>query len=491
VRNTARTSLRARVLVTTCLVVAAALTVMGAAGTVLFRHYLVGRTDAQLRSFASNTSRFSTLPAHPQPPPRQYRAGPALPSAFIIEVVTTNGHIERVVQAGLHGQIEDPLPQVPVTQLKATSVPFTVESGAHSWRAIVVPRQDKRYTVVAVSLDNVLPAVARLTTIDFLAGLVALISLMVIGFWLVSASLAPLRAIERTARSIAGGDLSRRVPEGPPRTEVGQLAQAFNQMLGQIESAYHARAEGERKAQLSEERMRRFIADASHELRTPLTSIRGFADFYAQQGECADEHATAHMMARIRAESKRMSALVDDLLLLAHLDEERDLVLSPVDLSSLAADAVHDFRTLQPARATGLRADQDPVVVNADEARIRQVIGNLLGNAQRHTPPGTAVDVTVQSEGTEAHLAVADSGPGMAPHDAELVFERFYRVDPARGPAAAKSSGNGGSGAGLGLSIVSALVTAHGGRVGVDANLGQGCVFHVWLPLAPLEKEIL
>jgi two-component system OmpR family sensor kinase len=483
-----KTSLRVRVLVATCLVVAAALTVMGAAGTVLFRHYLIGRTDAQLRSFASNNERFRTLPAHPQPPPREYRPGPSLPSPFIIEVVAGNGHIDRTVQAGLHGQIADPLPQVPAADLKAISTPFTIVSGGHQWRAIVVSRPDKEYTVVAVSLDSVLPAVARLTMIDFLAGLVALISLMVIGFWLVSASLAPLRAIERTARSIAGGDLSRRVPAGPPRTEVGQLAQAFNQMLGQIESAYHARAEGERKAQLSEERMRRFIADASHELRTPLTSIRGFADFHAQQGESADPHATAHMMARIRAESERMSALVDDLLLLAHLDEERDLMLSPVDLSSLAADAVHDFRTLQPARATALNAASDPVVINADEQRIRQVIGNLLGNAHRHTPPGTAVDVTVQSEGSEAHLAVADSGPGMAPHEAERVFERFYRADPARSPTAAKSNG---SGAGLGLSIVSALVTAHGGRVGVDANPGQGCVFHVWLPLVALEKEIL
>jgi len=487
-----KTSLRVRVLVATCLVVATALTVMGAAGTVLFRHYLIGRTDAQLRSFASNNERFRTLPAHPQPPPRQYRPGPALPSPFVIEVVASNGHIDRTVQAGLHGQIADPLPQVPASDLKAISTPFTVVSGGHQWRAIVVSRPDKEYTVVAVSLDSVLPAVARLTLIDFLAGLVALISLMAIGFWLVSASLAPLRTIERTARSIAGGDLSRRVPEGPPRTEVGQLAQAFNQMLGQIESAYLARAEGERKAQLSEERMRRFIADASHELRTPLTSIRGFADFYAQQGESADPEITAHMMARIRSESIRMSALVDDLLLLAHLDEERDLMLSPVDLSSLAADAVHDFRAAAPARKTALSADPDPVVINADEARIRQVIGNLLGNAQRHTPPGTAVDVTVQSEGSEAHLAVADSGPGMAPHDAERVFERFYRADPARSPARSPAAPQStGSGAGLGLSIVSALVTAHGGRVGVDTNLGQGCVFHVWLPLVALEKEML
>jgi two-component system, OmpR family, sensor kinase len=497
VKITMKASLRARVLLTTCLVVAVALTVMGFAGTVLFRHYLMDRTDAQLQSFASNSARFRSLPAHPPPEPpaqAQARSGdPALPSAFLVEVVSSAGHIERVIRTGLHGEVEDPLPQVPAGDLRsasdAVSTPVTVVSGSHSWRALVLPRPDKQYTVVAVSLDNVLPAVARLTLIDFLAGLVALVLLMVFGFWLVSASLAPLRGIERTAESIAGGDLSRRVPPAPLRTEIGRLSSAFNTMLGQVETAYRARADGEQRAQLSEERMRRFIADASHELRTPLTSIRGFADFYAQRGDEAGKEETKRMMSRIRSEAERMSALVDDLLLLAHLDEQRELALCPVDLSSLAADAVHDFRAVQPGRATGLTAEPEPVVVNVDEARIRQVIGNLLGNAMQHTPAGTPVDVTVRAEGSEAHLAVADHGPGMAQDDAERVFERFYRADPARGrlcqPQDGGPPGNGaGSGAGLGLSIVSALVTAHGGRVHVDADPGMGCVFHVWLPLA-------
>jgi two-component system OmpR family sensor kinase len=486
VKITMKTSLRARVLITTCVVVAVALTVMGFAGTVLFRHYLMNRTDAQLQSFASNSARFRSLPANPPPePPAQARFGsPELPSAFLVEVVSSAGHIERVIRAALHGEVQDPLPQVPASELQsagdAVSAPFTVVSGSHSWRALVLPRPDKQYTVVAVSLDNVLPAVARLTMIDFLAGLVALVLLMISGFWLVSASLAPLRGIERTAESIAGGDLSRRVQRAPLRTEIGRLSAAFNTMLGQVEAAYRARADGEQRAQLSEERMRRFIADASHELRTPLTSIRGFADLYAQHPDAADREETKRMMSRISSEAERMSALVDDLLLLAHLDEQRELALCPVDLSSLAADAVHDLRAVQPGRATGLTAEPEPVVVNVDEARIRQVIGNLLGNAMQHTPAGTPVDVTVCAEVSEAHLAVADQGPGMARGDAERVFERFYRADPARG----RTGTGAGSGAGLGLSIVSALVTAHGGRVGVDADPGKGCVFHVWLPLA-------
>jgi signal transduction histidine kinase len=303
----------------------------------------------------------------------------------------------------------------------------------------------------------------------------------VTGFWLIRASLAPLRHIERTAESIAAGDLSRRVPDYRPRTEVGRLAAALNTMLGRIEAAYRARAEGELRAQGSQERMRQFVADASHELRTPLTSIRGFADFHAQQGNAADRAETNRLMGRIRQEATRMGKLVDDLLLLAHLDEQRALDLRPVDLSSLAADAVQDLRILHPGRRLAMRAEPEPVIVNADEARVRQVIANLLSNALHHTPPGTPIDVSVRVGSGEARLTVADEGPGMSQWQAERVFERFYRGDPAR------SRASGGSG--LGLSIVAALVSAHGGRSGVDTAPGHGCSFHIWLPLAAYEPE--
>jgi two-component system OmpR family sensor kinase len=334
---------------------------------------------------------------------------------------------------------------------------------------------------VGVSLDNILPVVSQLAMIELLAALAALTLLVVIGARLVSVSLRPLDDIERTAVSIAGGDLSRRVRGYRLSTEVGRLSAALNTMLGHIETAYRARAEGEAKAQDSQERMRQFVADASHELRTPLTSIRGFADFYEQRGEDMDRETTDRLMSRIRQESIRMTALVDDMLLLARLDEHRELDLAPVDLGSLAADAVHDFRALHQDRSLTLETEPDPVVIAADEARIRQVIGNLLSNAMRHTPDGTPVRVAVCCDTDLAHLSVADEGPGMTAEQAAHAFERFYRADSSR----TRASG----GAGLGLSIVAALVNAHGGRADVTTEPGQGCVFHVWLPLAAANLE--
>jgi two-component system OmpR family sensor kinase len=472
-------SLRTRVLIATSLVVAAALAIMGFAGTFLVHTYLISRDDAQLRAFAALTAKSHALPPRPLPsrPPRP--GDMPLPSAFLIEIVSRGGSIEDVVRTGFHGQ--GPAPRLAANQLRVTTTPFTVQTGSHAWRVMVQTLPGHRYGVVALSLDNILPVVGQLARIELLAGLIALVLFMVTGFWLIRASLAPLSDIERTAKSIAAGDLSRRVTDYRPRTEVGRLAAALNTMLGRIETAYRARAEGEARAQGSEERMRQFVADASHELRTPLTSIRGFADFHAQQGDAADRAETNQLMSRIRQEATRMGNLVDDLLLLAHLDEQRALDLRPVDLSSLAADAVHDLQILHPDRRLAMRAESEPVIVNADEARVRQVIANLLSNALHHTPPGTPIDVSVRFGSGEAHLTVADQGPGMSQRQAERVFERFYRADPARSPA------SGGSG--LGLSIVAALVSAHGGRAEVDTVPGRGCVFHIWLPLAANEPE--
>jgi two-component system, OmpR family, sensor kinase len=478
-------SLRTRVLVTICLVVAAALAVMGTAGTVLLRGYLIGRADTQLQTFAAGAGRFHpplTPDSSAQAAGNQPRAdAPELPSAFLVEQVSGDGHVDRVLRAPLGGQDAGPVLQVPAGQLKATSSPFTVQSGSHAWRVLVLSRGGGQFTVAGVSLDNILPVVSRLELIEFLAALAALALLIVIGARLVSGSLRPLDNIERTAVSIAGGDLSRRVRGYRVGTEVGRLSAALNTMLGHIETAYRARAEGEAKATDSQQRMRQFVADASHELRTPLTSIRGFADFYAQRGDDMDRETMDRMMNRIRQESVRMTTLVDDMLLLARLDEHRDLDLAPVDLGSLAADAVHDFGALHQDRSLTLSTDPEPVIVLADEARIRQVIGNLLSNAMRHTAAGTPVTVSVACSDGRAHLSVADEGPGMTAEQAARAFERFYRADPSR----ARASG----GAGLGLSIVTALVSAHGGWADVTTEPGQGCVFHVWLPLAAAKLE--
>jgi len=310
--------------------------------------------------------------------------------------------------------------------------------------------------------------------------------LVVLGVWVVRASLRPLAAVEETAGAIATGDLSRRVPEGDPRTEMGRLGRSLNTMLGQIEAAFGARAESEAAARRSEEtalrseeRMRRFIADASHELRTPLTAIRGFAEFY-RQGAARSPAELDRLIGRIEETASRMGLLVEDLLLLARLDRQRPIERRPVDLLAVAADSVQEARVLAPDRKIDLSVEGGLAYqVRGDEPRLRQVLGNLLANAIAHTPEGTPVEVRL-APGTlrgapAALVAVADQGPGLSPEQAERVFERFYRADEAR------SRDYGG--AGLGLAIVAALVAAHDGVVEADSTPGEGATFRVVLPL--------
>jgi two-component system, OmpR family, sensor kinase len=284
--------------------------------------------------------------------------------------------------------------------------------------------------------------------------------------------------VEQTAEAIAAGDLTRRVPEADPRTEVGGLSMALNTMLGQIETAFDERRASEEAALASEERMRRFVADASHELRTPLTSIRGFAELHRQSGGADDN------VGRIEHHATRMGLLVDDLLLLARMDQQRPLEKKPVDLLALATDALIDARVTAHDHKLRLRTqggdgddDVEPAVVLGDETRLRQVLQNLITNALIHTPAGTEVTVFVGTEGREAVLEVSDNGPGMTEEDAGRVFERFYRLERSRTRVVS------GSGSGLGLSIVSALVAAHGGTVTLRTAPGKGAAFRVTLPL--------
>jgi two-component system OmpR family sensor kinase len=320
----------------------------------------------------------------------------------------------------------------------------------------------------------------------------------------VRASLRPLVDIEETAGEIAEGHLNRRVLEGDPRTEIGSLGRSLNSMLDQIETAFHAREESEAAAHQSEERMRRFIADASHELRTPLTAIRGFAEYYRQRGGLVkrwdkDQPAAPgpqggllpddldRIMQRLEKEAARMGLLVEDLLLLARMDQQRPLARQPIDLLSLAADAVHDARLLAPSRTIELSVQRGAAfLVTGDEPRLRQVIGNLMSNALTHTPDGTPIEVLIGSGTLDPRvpgsppavtLDVTDHGPGMSTEQAQRAFERFYRADQARTRA------TGGSG--LGLAIVNALVVAHGGVASVRTAPDRGATFRIALPLAP------
>jgi two-component system OmpR family sensor kinase len=294
-----------------------------------------------------------------------------------------------------------------------------------------------------------------------------LVLLAGVGWFWVRAGLRPLRDIETTAAAIAGGDLSRRVPyTAAPGTEVGRLTTSLNGMLAQIESAVAARTR-------SEERLRRFVADASHELRTPLAGITGFAQLYRMGGT---EIGAA--MDRIERESSRLTTLVDDLLLLAQLDERGlELNRQPMDLRTLAADAMHDLRALDPTRPvtlTGLASipEPSPAPIEGDEARLRQVVSNLVGNAVAHTPAGTPVRIGVGTHDGRAVLEVSDAGPGLPPEQARQVFDRFYRADTSR-------ARDHGGGAGLGLAIAWSLVTAHDGRIEVDTTPGEGATFRI------------
>jgi len=358
---------------------------------------------------------------------------------------------------------------------------FTVRSqdGSTSWRMVAVELPDGSVALLGSDLAGDQRVIGRLVRIEVVVGLIVLTVLGAAGYVLVRNSLRPLAEVEGTARAIAGGDLSRRVPVGDERTEVGRLSLALNGMLSRIESAFRAQQASEEQARGSENRMRRFVADASHELRTPLTSIRGFAELY-RQGAVRSDEEVRRLMERIEAEGSRMGVLTEELLLLARLDQQRPLTLSPVDLAAVAGDAVHDARAVQPDRPISLHLDEsltDVPVVIGDEGRLRQVVGNLVSNALTHTPPDVRVTVTVSEAADDPDvlvLRVADEGPGMDLGDAERAFERFYRADASRNRSA--------GGTGLGLAIVSSLVTAHGGSVDLATAPGEGAVFTVRLP---------
>ena len=473
-----RVPLRVRLVAALVALGALALTATGVAAATALRTSLVARVDSQLGSFADRALRDGI-------DPRERRGDPQLPSAFFVAIVYPDGQLAGTVFQPLHrDQARPALPRLGAADVaRRADRPFTVDAagpGGHRWQVLARPLPDgSGAVVVALSLDDVDSTVGQLLLITLVVSSAVLLLLAVGGYLVVRSSLRPLEEVEHTAEAIAAGDLSRRVPDRDPRTEVGRLGRSLNAMLGQIEAAFHAREQSEAGARRSEERMRQFVADASHELRTPLASIRGFAELY-RQGAVPQQSDVERVMRRIEDEAVRMGLLVEDLLLLARVDQQRPLEFAPVDLLAVAADAVHDARAVAPDRnveAELLPSDRPPVVLG-DDARLRQVAANLVSNALTHTPPDAAVRVrigTLAGPQPQAVFEVADEGPGLAPEEAARVFERFYRADPSR----TRSSG----GSGLGLSIVAALVAAHGGTVDVRTAPGRGAVFRVLLPL--------
>jgi two-component system OmpR family sensor kinase len=534
-RLSGRTPIRVKIIAALLALVIIALAIISTVSLAVFRNYLQGQADTQLTTLYNSTiSNMRPQSLFGQPVTRIF--GSYAPPE-LVEVLNAHGQVltpTGPAGAGLAG------PNVPTSKAwlsahsgQRTTVPAL--SGDDNWRVITREFSNAVISnpftgsssspqtvvlVVGIDLGSVNTTLGWLARIDLLVSVIIVVALAVVGVAIVRASLRPLDDIEQTARAIAAGDLSRRVPDLDPRTEVGRLGRSLNRMLAQIESSFQARTRSEAAARRSEERMRQFVADASHELRTPLTAMRGYAEYYRQRGGVQDDPAppaeasngTAaaaepaslpgapgadatlngtgqlsgadldRIMQRVEQESARMGVLVEDMLLLARLDQQRPLERRPVDLLTLAADAVQDARIIAPDRSIELSVGSATAfLVLGDEVRLRQVIGNLMSNALTHTPDGTPVTVRILAGPREPVpsivLEVTDHGPGLSADQAERVFERFYRADQARTRKA--------GGTGLGLAIVAALVAAHGGTVALRTAPGEGATFRVTLPLAP------
>lgn len=483
-----RFSLRVRLLVITTALLLAGLSLISALLSERLERYQLDRIDDTLRSFTDLASHASAAP-----PPELGAAtelfGPALDllGAPYLVYLDADGDLTRDLRApGLDDAAPPTLDELAAVPADGEVVDLPGADGAESsagptrWRAVARSTTGWDGTVVAAAplaeSDATIDALRRSSV---LSGAVLLVLLTAVGWLALGRGLRPLRQIEHTAAAIAGGDLTRRVPDlAPPGTEIGHLAGSLNTMLGQLEQAFADRA-------ASETRMRDFVWDVSHELRTPLFGIKGSTELY-QMGALPERTDVDEAMRRINREATRLAALTEDLLVLAQLDEAPDqLDRTPMDLRTLASEGRLDVRALDPTCPVELTGPDGlgppgPAPVRADEARLRQVVTNLVGNAVAHTPPGTPVRIGVGTAGGRAVLEVADDGPGMTTEQAERAFDRFYRADRSR-------NREGGAGAGLGLAIVRSIARAHGGDVELDTTLGGGARFRLTLPLADAE----
>jgi two-component system OmpR family sensor kinase len=477
-----RRSLRARLLLAVFALAAVALLAADGATYLSLRSFLFDRVDTSLEAGHVQVEQAALgdgddRRALTQPQSSEGRP-PAAAGVDWYEVRTLGG---RVIASGFLLGVGGPAPSLPAHLAPPTQIErhgpgservayFTVGTrageGSYRVRESIDPDFPSRVLLIASSLRSVFATLNRLLLIEGLVTIGALLGIALLGVWVVRLGLRPLQAIEATAATIAAGDLSERVERADPDTEVGRLGLSLNAMLGQIEAAFSAR-------ERSEARLRRFVADASHELRTPLAAVRAYAELF-ERGAARRPEDLARSMSGITREAERMSLLVEDLLLLARLDEGRPLESEPVDLAVVVAEAVDAARVVEPGRPVEVATE--PAVVIGDRARLRQILDNLLGNVRTHTPPATPVSITVRRAGERIELRVADRGPGLTEDQAAHVFERFYRIDDSR----TRASG----GVGLGLSIVTAIAHALGGSAHAEATPGGGATFVVSLPPA-------
>ncbi len=393
-----------------------------------------------------------------------------VPTTMSVTLLNPSGKVVGVIGGDLNTQAITNFVTgfTPAVVASHKNQPFTIEAPGADFRVLarILPSA-LGSVVVAQSMDNIDQTVHRLQILFIFIGLIALLLIALASRKVIDIGLRPLEAVEVTAESIAGGNLSARLPSAKPDTEVGRLVGSLNTMLARIEEAFAART-------ASENRLRRFVADASHELRTPLTAIRGFAELH-RQGAVQGEQETKDLIARIEKESLRMGSLVEDLLLLARLDQAREMSKDPVNISTTVKEAVESARAAGPNHPITLNAPEEEIYVLGDANRIHQVVANLLANARIHTPLGTPIEVSLAQSDVGTTVSVSDKGPGLTASDQERIFERFYRADPSR----ARTSVDG---SGLGLSIVDAVMHAHGGNVSVTSTLGDGATFTLFFP---------
>jgi two-component system OmpR family sensor kinase len=477
--------LRARLVAIISLLLAAGLGIAGVLTTTVVSNFLVEQVDDELHT--------ASVDLNPVLLSLQSDVPQALPSNYYVQITYENGEVKVL---GLEAVTRFGRPDLPAMTLEEAEQsggkPFTVPAvtdaaGSESWRVVALPvrvRATGEPAVVQVSL----PLVGMDKTVSILTRTLVMSGLGIVllggltAWVLVERSLRSLRSVEHTAAQIAGGDLSQRVPEAPAGTEMGSLAASLNAMLTQIERAFAAQ-------EASEVRMRQFVSDASHELRTPVATIRGYGELY-RMGALDTTDKVDDTMLRIEDAARRMGALVNDLLVLARLDEGRPVAREDVDLVALAQASVQDLHALDPTREVALvplvadAGEDDPagripetLVVEGDSDRLRQVVTNLIGNVARHTPAGTPAEIAlgVRQDDGVAVLEVRDHGPGLTEEQGRRVFERFYRADSSR----TRESG----GSGLGMAIVAAIVGAHGGHVEVTPTEGGGLTVRVTLPL--------
>jgi two-component system OmpR family sensor kinase len=474
-------SLRARLLSGVLAMTAVGLIAAGGGTYLALRSFLLDRVDQQLMAARAAVGR--GLRQSPTSTIDTTTLDHVAPPVAFAEVRDAGGRVVALhVASSLSGS--SPQPRLPAvlhpppaprgrvpSRERALQFDVPAVSGAGRYRVLVSSLPASAgVLIVAVALDDVNATLMRLLRVEVLiaAGLLAVLAAA--AFWLLRTGLRPLERMSEVAGGIAQGDLDVRLSPAEERSEIGRLGLALNGMLERLEDAFARRDR-------SEAQLRRFVSSASHELRTPLTSIRGYAALL-RRGARHHPEDLEKSISRIESEATRMAGLIDDLLLLARLDEQRPLTRAPTDLTVVAYEAAEDARARDPGRSITVDA-RGPVIVSGDERRLRQIVANLLENAQVHTPAGAAVRVEVGVRDQMAVLAVVDSGLGIDPEQAVHVFERFYRgTPPGSGDAAPRTEGSG-----LGLAIVKTIAEAHGGAATVTSRPGAGSRFEITLPL--------